>query len=218
MSSVASWPEWIGLLLPGLQTSVLLTVAMLAMGLPLGLLLALGASATRFPPLQWVTLAVVEMGRGVPVLVIIYLVYFGLPQVDITIGAFAAGSVALAVSFGAYTSEVFRAGLAAVPAGQHDAAQALGLRPRKVLRLVILPQAIRIVTPPILGWTIIFFQATSLCYAIAVPELLSRAYTLATNTFEYFGVLLLAAVLYAAICIPASQFVARIERRRARGR
>ena len=124
--------------------------------------------------------------------------------------------MALAVSFGAYTSEVFRAGLAAVPSGQLEAARSLGLAPAKTFRLVVLPQAIRIVTPPLLSWATVYFQATSLCFAIAVPELLSRAYTLATTTFQYLGILTLAAALYAVVCIPSSRLIARVERRRER--
>lgn len=213
--TLGSIPEWLQTLLPGLWTSVLLTLALLAMGIPLGLLLAIGLSS-RLRPVRLLTLACVEIGRGVPALVLIYLVYFGLPQAGLTIGAFAAGSMALAVSFGAYTSEVFRAGLAAVPSGQLEAARSLGLAPAKTFRLVVLPQAIRIVTPPLLGWAIVYFQATSLCFAIAVPELLSRAYTLATTTFQYLGILTLAAALYAVICIPSSRLIARVERRRER--
>jgi polar amino acid transport system permease protein len=207
-------PGWLQTLLPGLWTSVQLTFTLLAMGLPLGLLLAVGLSA-RLRLVRLLTLAAVEVGRGVPALVLIYLVYFGLPQAGLTVGAFAAGSIALAVSFGAYTSEVFRAGLAAVPSGQLEAARALGLAPAKTFRLVVLPQAVRIVTPSLLGWAIVYFQATSLCFAIAVPELLSRAYTLATTTFQYLGILTLAAILYAVVCIPSSRLIARIERRRA---
>ena len=213
--TLGSIPEWLQTLLPGLWTSVLLTLALLAMGIPLGLLLAIGLSS-RLRPVRLLTLACVEIGRGVPALVLIYLVYFGLPQAGLTIGAFAAGSMALAVSFGAYTSEVFRAGLAAVPSGQLEAARSLGLAPAKTFRLVVLPQAIRIVTPPLLGWAIVYFQATSLCFAIAVPELLSRAYTLATTTFQYLGILTLAAALYAVVCIPSSRLIARVERRRER--
>jgi len=213
--TLGSVPEWLQALLPGLWTSVQLTLALLAIGLPLGLLLAVGLSA-RPRPVRLMTLVVVEIGRGIPALVLIYLVYFGLPQAGLTLGAFAAGSVALAVSFGAYTSEVFRAGLAAVPLGQLEAARSLGLAPAKTFRLVVLPQAIRIVTPALLGWAIVYFQATSLCFAIAVPELLSRAYTLATTTFQYLGILTLAAALYAVVCIPSSRLIARVERRRER--
>jgi polar amino acid transport system permease protein len=216
--TLGSIPEWLQTLLPGLWTSVLLTLALLAMGMPLGLLLAVGLSSRRLRLVRLLTLACVEIGRGVPALVLIYLVYFGLPEAGLTIGAFAAGSVALAVSFGAYTSEVFRAGLAAVPSGQLEAARSLGLAPAKTFRLVVLPQAIRIVTPPLLGWAIVYFQATSLCFAIAVPELLSRAYTLATTTFQYLGILTLAAALYAVVCIPSSRLIARVERRRERAR
>jgi polar amino acid transport system permease protein len=206
------WPEWIDDLLGGLVTSVKLTLAILAVGLPLGLLLALGVSSrTRW--LRWPAIVVVEIGRGVPALVLIYLVYFGLPQADLTLGAFAAGTAALGFTLAGYSSEIFRAGIAAVPAGQREAARAIGLTRGKELRFVVLPQALRISVPPILGYAILFFQATSLCFAIAVPELLSRAYTIGSSTFRYLSVLLLAGLMFAAVCIPASQLVDFLERR-----
>jgi polar amino acid transport system permease protein len=214
-SIVSRWPEWIDDLLGGLFTSVKLTLAILAVGLPLGLLLALGVSS-RSRSVRWPAIVVVEIARGVPALVLIYLVYFGLPQADLTLSAFAAGTAALGFTLAGYSSEIFRAGIASVPAGQREAARAIGLTRRKELRLVVLPQALRIAVPPILGYAILFFQATSLCFAIAVPELLSRAYTIGSSTFRYLSVLLLAGLMFAAVCIPASQFVDFLERRRER--
>jgi polar amino acid transport system permease protein len=214
-SIFSGWPEWIDELLGGLFTSVKLTIAILAVGLPAGLLLALGVSSSA-RPVRWLAVVIVEIARGVPALVLIYLVYFGLPQADLTLSAFAAGTAALGFTLAGYTSEVFRAGIAAVPAGQREAARAIGLSHAKELRFVVLPQALRISVPPILGYAILFFQATSLCFAIAVPELLSRAYTIGSSTFRYLSVLLLAGLMFAAVCIPASQLVDSLERRRER--
>jgi His/Glu/Gln/Arg/opine family amino acid ABC transporter permease subunit len=126
MVSFEQWPEWMGQLLSGLWTSIQLTTAMLAVGLPLGLVLALMLSTDRWL-VRALAVAIIETGRSVPVLVLLYLVYFGLPEVDVRPGAFAAATAALGFSFGAYTSEVFRAGIAAVPTGQREASQAIGL-------------------------------------------------------------------------------------------
>ena len=214
-SIVSGWPDWLGELLRGLLQSVELTAAVVAIGLPLGLLLAVAISAGP-APVRWLAIAVVEVARGIPALVVLYLVYFGLPQLQLTLEAFAAASLALGFTMAGYTTEIFRAGINAVPHGQREAARAIGLRRGAELRYVVLPQAVRIVVPPILGYVVLFFQATSLAFAIAIPELISRAYTIGSSTFEYLSVLTLAALLYAAVAIPASQLIELLERRRDR--
>jgi len=212
-SVVSGWPDWIGDLLGGLLKSVELTLAVIAIGLPLGLLLAVAISGGA-KPVRWLAIAVVEIARGIPALVVLYLVYFGLPQLQVTLEAFVAASIALGFTMAGYTTEIFRAGIAAVPDGQREAARAVGLRRGSELRYVVLPQAVRIVIPPILGYVVLFFQATSLAFAIAIPELISRAYTIGSSTFEYLSVLILAALLYACVAIPSSQLIDLLERRR----
>lgn len=214
-SFLADWAEWIPELLPGLWVSVKLTAVSLLFGLPLGIILAVGTSAPR-RVIRYLVLAVVEMGRGTPALVLLYLVYFGLPRAGFTFTTFVSATIALAIGTGAYTSEMFRAGLLGVPRGQYEAAQAIGLSSFKQLLLVILPQAIRISIPPLLGWTIILFQGTSLAYAISLPELTSKAYNIGTITFKYTSVLILAGLMYAVIAIPIAQVVSFMERRRLR--
>jgi polar amino acid transport system permease protein len=214
-SLVSHWPDWIGELSGGLWVSVKLMLALVAVGLPLGLLTAVAISVGPAPA-RWLAIGVVEVARGVPALVVLYLVYFGLPQVHLTLEAFTAASLALGFTLAGYTSDIFRAGITAVPDGQREAARAIGLRHGQELRHVILPQAIRIVIPPVLGYVVLFFQATSLAFAIAIPEVISRSYTIGSRTFEYLNVLILAALLYAAVAIPASQLIDFLERRRER--
>ena len=204
------WGEWFPTLLGGLGVSVRLTGAILLLGLPLGIVLALLAESRRLP-VRLVTGFVVELGRGTPTLVMIYLVYFGLPPAGISFSAFAAATVAFALNVGAYSSEIFRAGLKAVPRGQRDAAMAIGLTPARQLVLIVLPQALRIVIPPILGYAIIVFQGTSLAFVIGIPELLSRAYEIGSATFQFFSVLTLAGLMYAVVAIPAARLIGRLE-------
>ncbi|MFP3462764.1 ABC transporter permease subunit [Arthrobacter globiformis] len=207
-----SWIALLGDMLPGLAISLQLTSGMLAIGLPLGLLLAAGISRPdKFT--RYTAVAAVEIGRGVPVLVLLYLVYFGLPQTGLTLDGVLATMLALGISFAGYTAEVFRAGIQAVPAGQHEAAKALGLPGGATYFRVIFPQALKIIIPPLLGWAVVFFQTTSLAFALAVPELLSRAYVLATTNFQYLNMLAIAAALYAAIAIPLSMLAERLARR-----
>lgn len=203
--------SWFTQMLPGLWVSLQLTAASLIIGLPLGLAFAV-ATTNRQRAIRWVVIALVELGRGTPALVLVYLVYFGLPQMGLTLSGFICASIAIGLSTGAYASEIFRGGLLGVPRGQLEAAQAIGLGRFKQLRLVILPQAVRIVIPPILGLAIIVFQATSLAYVIGLPELLSRAYNLGAVTFQFLAMLTLAGVMYALIAIPASRFISRLER------
>jgi polar amino acid transport system permease protein len=212
---LTDWGHQLPTLAEGLKVSVELTIVSLAIGLPLGLLLALGVSS-QSRSIRWPTLTIVELGRGTPMLVVLELIYFGLPQVKMTLPAFTSAVAAIALITGAYTSEMIRAGLQAVPLGQRETAQAVGLKPIDQLRYVIVPQGIRIATPPLLSFSILIFQGTSLAFAIAVPELISKAYDVGADSFLYLQVFTLAALLYAAISIPAAMGVRRLEGRMGR--
>ncbi|MGK9286804.1 amino acid ABC transporter permease [Sinorhizobium meliloti] len=197
---------------PGLLVSLQVTVGVVAIGIPLGLTLALGL-INGSALLRTIALTAVEICRGIPALVMLYIVYFGLPQFDVVLDAIPSASLALGISMGGFLADVFRAGLLAVPAGQYEAASALGLsRPTSFFR-VILPQTVRIVTPPVLGYVISYFQATALAYTIAVPELMSRSYSVASDNFRFLEALTMAGALYAIICIPCDRLVNRLSHR-----
>jgi len=214
-SFTSQWADYLPTLLDGLKLSVGITAASLIFGIPLGLMLALAtASPSKVP--RAVAIAFVEVGRGAPALVVLQLVYFGLPGVGLSMGSITAACVALALTTGAYTSEILRAGLQSVAAGQREASEALGMNKLDELRFVILPQGLRVALPALVGFAIIIFQTTSLTFTIAVPELLSRAYSIGSSTFDYLSVLVLAGLLYAAISIPATWLTVGIERRLSR--
>lgn len=215
MSFVDQWWGWLPDLAPGLLTSVQLTALCLLFGMPLGLLLAL-MTESPLPPLRWVAFVAVEIGRGAPALVLLYLLYFGLPQAGLTLAAFTTAAISLSWTTGAYSSELFRAGLAAVPRGQKEAALTTGLRGWNGFRHIILPQALRISTPPLASLAVTIFQASSLAFVVSVPELMSKAYALSSVTFEYLSVFCLTAVLYGAITLIALGFVRIAERRLSR--
>jgi polar amino acid transport system permease protein len=206
------WAENLPALINGLIVSLEVTGACLAIGMPLGLLLALGIQS-RSRSFSWLSLAVVEIGRGAPALVLLQFAYFGLPSAGLTLPAFAAATFALAWNTAAYTSEIIRAGLEAVPFGEKEAAAAIALSRIDTLRFVILPQGLRVAAPALLGFAAQMLQATSLCFAIALPELTSEAYMVGSNTFRYMAILCLAGLLYAAICVPATLVVGELERR-----
>ncbi|PWJ53872.1 amino acid ABC transporter membrane protein 2, PAAT family [Quadrisphaera granulorum] len=212
---LSNWLEWLPDLGRGLQTSVLLAAVSLAIGIPIGLLLAVLVSSRR-AAIRMPSIVLVEIGRGTPALVVLQLVYFGLPNAGLTLGPFTAASAALALTTAAYTSEIIRGGLEAVPKGEVEASQALGMSYRDTMRFVLIPQGMRIAIPALVGFGILMFQATSLAFTISLQELLSRAYSIGSSTFLYFQVLLLAGVLYLAITLPSGWLTGRLERRLSR--
>lgn len=217
MTFFNDWVDYFPDLLGGLGVSLQLTLVTLLIGLPAGLLLALGAGS-RNKVLRMITITVIEIGRGTPALVVLQLFYFGLPSAGMTLTSFVAASLALAFTTAAYTGEILRGGLQAVPGGEVEAAHALGMARRDILRFVVIPQGVRIAIPPLMGFAIMVFQATSLAYTIAMPELMSQAYSIGSITFRYLSILTLAGLMYALITIPASSLSNFVEHRLARHR
>lgn len=204
--------EWIPALFGGLKISLQVSALSLAIGIPLGLGLALGVGA-KSRAARYVSLFLVEIGRGAPALVLLQFMYFGLPSTGMTMTSFAAAVVALAWNTGAYTSEIIRASLQSIHHGQREAAEAMGFSMLDELRFILLPQALRVALPALLGFAILIFQSTSLCFTIALPELVSNAYEIGANTFRYMPALMLAGLLYATICVPVAWIVSYVEKR-----
>jgi polar amino acid transport system permease protein len=209
------WGEWLPSLLEALVTSVTLTAGALAIGLPLGVIIAIAATASQ-RSVRYLVIVLVELGRGVPALILLYFMYFGLTQVHITLSDTAAVMAALGLNCAAYASEIFRGALEAVPHGQWDGARAIGLSRRAIWMSVILPQMQRNAVPPIIGLSILVFQTTSLAMTIGASDLMGLASNIGSITFRYMSVIMLAALLYAAVSIPASQVTVALQRRRDR--
>jgi polar amino acid transport system permease protein len=206
------WLEFYPSLIDGLKVSLRVTGLSLLLGMPLGLLLALTADS-RSKVARWVVIILVEIGRGIPALVMLQIVYFGLPAAGVTLTAFLSAAIGLALTTAAYTSEIIRGGLQSVPEGEIEAAEALGMHRRDTLRFIIVPQGLRVAIPALLGFAILIFQASSLAYTIALPELLGQAYSVGSSTFRYLSILSLAGLLYAVITIPASFLTQSAEKR-----
>ncbi|WP_374970642.1 amino acid ABC transporter permease [Terrabacter sp. BE26] len=215
MTVLQDWLGFLPQLASGLWVSIVVCLAAVVVGLPLGLVLALGSSG-RSRAVRWPAIAVVEIGRGAPALVVLQVFYFGLPSAGVTLSSTLAACLALALTTAAYTSEIIRGGLQAVPRGELEATEALGMSRPDALRFVVIPQGIRVAIPPLMGFGVLIFQATSLAYTIALPELLGRAYSIGSSTFQYLSVLALAGLMYAAVTIPASLLTDRVERRMSR--
>ena len=210
MTFLDKWIEWLPILLQGLGTSVLLTLCVAGIGFPLGLVLCL-LSIAPVRLVRILSIAVIEILRGIPLLVVIFFAYFGFPDFDLVLSAFATIVVAHSLNLGAYSSEVFRAGILHVGAGQREAAMSLGLTSWHVFSRVVLPQALRAVPGPLMSFLIMVFQSTSLAFAIGVGELTSQAFSIGSKTFDYLSVLVLAGLIYAVVCIASSRIVAGFE-------
>lgn len=206
------WLEWLPTLLSGLGVSALLTLGVAAIGFTLGLLLSLGAIAPN-RVVRGAFITFIEVFRGIPLLAVMFLFYFGLPDVGLTFSAFVTVLFAHSLNLAAYSSEVFRAGILHVSSGQREAAASLGMTDRNVFLRIVLPQAMRAIPGPLMSLLIMVFQSTSLAFAIGVQEMTSRAFSIGSLTFQYFDVLLLAGVIYAVICIASARVVARVEAR-----
>ena len=212
METLTDWLSWSPRLLSGLWVSVQVTALALIIGISLGLVLAV-LSGVRSRVVRWITIIYVEIGRGMPALVMLQIVYFGLPDVGVILNSYSAAVMALALTTSAYTSEIIRAGLRAVPEGELEAAAALGLKQWDILRFIVAPQGFRIALPTLLGFSILILQVSSLAFTLGLPELLSQAYSIGASTFRYLSVLALAGVMYLIITIPGGWLVENLEKR-----
>ena len=208
---VSSFP----LLLSGLRVTLLLGVVSILAGLVLGLFIALiRIYAVR--PVSIVAKIYIDVFRSIPLLVLLIVVYYALPFVGPRMSPFMYGACALTLVSGAYTAEIFRAGIEAIPRGQFEASQALGLGYRHMMTDVILPQAIRIVIPPLTNNCINVIKDTALASVVAMPDLLKQA-TQAQALEANPTPLIVAALMYIAILWPLVILVGRLEKRFRRG-
>jgi polar amino acid transport system permease protein len=212
ISDLLGWTEYVPELAGGLGVALKLTAISLLLGYPLGLLLVLTTDSSS-KPLRGIGFVIVEFGRGIPLLVLLLIVYQGLPQVELTPTAMISAIAAFTWSAAAYSTEIIRASLAAVPRGQSEAADAAGMSDRDRFRFIIFPQAARLAIPPLMNLAVQWFQFSSLAYVITVPEIMQAAYFQGTVTFDYLSVFIAAAFIYAAVTIPTSALVTRLEAR-----
>lgn len=199
-------------LLRGLQVTLLATLLGSLLAFTLGLVFAVVLRA-RVPVLTPVLRGFVELVRSTPLLVQAYLIYQVLPGVGITLSSLAAGAIALGVHYACYTSEVYRAGIDAVPRGQWEAAAALSLPRSRVWTGVVLPQAIPRVLPALGNYVISMFKEVPLLLAIGLVEVVTVANQLTAQTFRPVEPLTIAGILFLLISYPAGLLVRRLERR-----
>jgi polar amino acid transport system permease protein len=210
-----SWSVFFGhlpVLLEAARITVFAALAAFALAAVLGLPLALARDSKK----GWVrrpAAGLAEFVRRTPLLVQIYAVYYALPGWGIVLPALTAGVLTLGVHYAAYVAEVYRAGLASVPAGQRDACRALGLPRRVAFFRVIAPQALRPIAPALGNHLIMLFKETPLLSAIAVVELLQRAKIIGSMTFRYTEAITAVGLIFLVVSLVSAAGLRRLERR-----
>ncbi|MDA3919676.1 MAG: amino acid ABC transporter permease [Salinisphaera sp.] len=194
-----------------LYTIAIWVVAMIA-GFLAGWLLAVMRVYSK-PPLRWLAVGYIELIRGTPLLVQMFIIYMGLPQVGIVFSPLTAAMVAIGINTSAYQAEYFRGGIRAVRAGQTAAGRAIGLTHAQTIRHIVLPQAFRIALPQWANEVVLELKYTSVAFAISVPELMGEAKMIGANTFRYFDIFLVAAVIYLVLVTVVTSVLDLIERR-----
>jgi polar amino acid transport system permease protein len=200
----------------GAGLTILISVASITLAIGLALLGALGRLSPN-PFFNGIASLYVSLVRGTPLLVQIFFVYLALPELGIILPVVLGGILALGFNYGAYMTEIFRAGIQAVPRGQREAAQALGMPESLSFRRIVVPQAFRIVIPAIGNDFIAMIKDSSLVYVLGVQELLWRASTLGRRELSSLSALLIAAAIYWILTIIFSFFQDKLEKRMARG-
>lgn len=209
------WPEpyrRILFYLPdGVEVTFEITVLSICFAVPLGLFTGLGR-ISRNRLIRLCASTYVEIIRGIPLLVQLFYIYYALSRF-VRISGIASAVIAIAICYGAYMGEVFRAGISAIPKGQTEAARSLGFNRFQTMFLVVLPQAWRTILPPIGNECIAMLKDTSLVSILAVPDIMQRARSFVGTTYLYFETYTVVALVYLIITLLLSKCVSYMERR-----
>ncbi len=213
------------MLLKALGKTMLLTLLALAFAMVIGMIFAL-MNVSRSRVLNFLGTIYVDAVRGVPLIVLAFFIYFGVPsgiqQLGKSLGilsfqqfrlsALQGGTIALAMNCGAYMAEIIRAGIQSVDKGQMEASRSLGLTYAKSMRLIVVPQAVKTMIPSIINQFIITLKDTSILSVIGFPELTNVGKTIANNTFKVLETWAVVAIFYMVVIITLSKLAKRIER------
>jgi cystine transport system permease protein len=203
-----AWPMFVGLV----KGNIPLTLASFV----IGMVLAVGAALARLSTirvLDWIARAYISVIRGTPLLVQLFIVFYGLPQIGIDLDPYPAAIVALSLNVGGYAAEVVRASILSVPRGQYEAATVIGMDYWQSMRRVVLPQAARIAVPPLSNTLLSLIKDTALASLVLVPELFREAQVTAAATTEYLPLYAMAALYFWVVCYLVSLAQGPLERR-----
>jgi len=206
--------EFIPVLMEGAHLTILVTIGSLVFSTVLGMVWAL-MRVSNIRVLVWISTTMINVLRGIPIIVMLFYIYFVMPEVGLNLTALQAAIIGLGISYSAYQAENFRAGIEAIDRGQIEAASAMGMSWTLTMRRVILPQAVRIMLPPYGNVMIMMLKDSSQASTITVAELALQGKLIAASTFKNATVFSLVAVMYLVMCIPLIILVRHLEKRNA---
>jgi polar amino acid transport system substrate-binding protein len=193
---------------------VTLEISVLSMALAIGLGLMLAVFRVFGPPLvAWPVIGFIEVIRGTPLLIQLFIIFYGLPSLGIKFSPLSAAVIGLGLNYAAYEAENYRAGIQSIPRGQLDAALALGLTRIQTIRKIVLPQAVRLVIPPVTNDFIALLKDSSLVSVITMVELTKMYDQLAATNYDYIGIGLLTAAIYFVLGLPIARLSRTLEAR-----
>lgn len=201
---------------PIVRGAVLGTIPLTLISFAVGLVIAMGlalARMSRIVPLSAAARFIISVVRGTPLLVQLFVIFYGLPSIGVTLPPWPSAVIAFSVNVGGYAAEIIRAAILSVPAGQWEAGHTIGMSRSLTLRRIILPQATRVSVPPLSNTFISLVKDTSLASLILVTELFKEAQKIAAFSSEFMVLYIEAAVVYWVICLGLSTLQGRVERR-----
>ena len=204
--------EFFPILLSGVALTIVVTLGSLLLSTVLGLLWAM-LRVSGIGVLAWLSAALINVIRGIPIIVLLFYLYFVMPDLGVRLSALQAAILGLGIAYSAYQAENFRAGIEAIDKGQIEAAQSIGMGWWATMRRVVLPQAVRIVLPPYGNVMIMLLKDSSQASTITVAELALQGKLIASSTFKNTSVFTLVALMYLTMSIPLILLVRHFEKR-----
>ncbi len=204
--------EFLPILMHGVALTIVVTLGSLILSTLLGLIWAL-LRVSGIGALSWLSAAITNVIRGLPIIVLLFYLYFVMPDLGVTLTALQAAILGLGLAYSAYQAENFRAGIEAIERGQIEAAQAIGMGWWLTMRRVVLPQAVRIVLPPYGNIMIMMLKDSSQASTITVAELALQGKLIASSTFKNTSVFTLVALMYLTMSVPLILLVRHFEKR-----
>jgi polar amino acid transport system permease protein len=204
--------EFFPILMSGVALTIIVTVGSLLLSTVLGLIWAL-MRVSGIGVLSGLSAGLINVIRGIPIIVLLFYLYFVMPEFGLTLTALQAAILGLGIAYSAYQAENFRAGIEAIDKGQIEAAQAIGMSWWQTMRRVVLPQAVRIVLPPYGNVMIMMLKDSSQASTITVAELALQGKLIASSTFKNTSVFTLVALMYLTMSIPLILLVRHFEKR-----
>ena len=214
--SGTSWDLFASSLWPIVRGAILGTIPLALVSFAVGLVLALVVALMRLSRRAWlsgIARAYISVVRGTPLLVQLFVIFYGLPSIGVVIDPWPSAVIAFSINVGGYAAEVIRAAILSVPKGQWEAAYMIGMSHRLALRRIILPQAARVSVPPLSNTFISLVKDTSLASLILVTELFREAQQVAAFSQQFMLLYLEAALVYWVICLGLSVAQTRVEKR-----